>query len=180
LGAARLTREWFMQDPPSSRETLELAKWIDSVLAPVADSVRSAGDADLAVGTSKTLRSLARLTGAAPSGAGLCVRRVLTREGLCQLLTFISRMASADLAELDGVSSRRAHQLVAGALVADGVMRALNVPQLEICPWALREGVILRRLDILSGAAELAGAASAEDARLLTVTSSRRSRRHAV
>jgi exopolyphosphatase/guanosine-5'-triphosphate,3'-diphosphate pyrophosphatase len=180
LGAARLTREWFTQDPPPGRDTTALGDWIDACLAPVADAVRSAGDADLAVGTSKTLRSLARLTGAAPSGAGLCVRRVLTREGLRQVLAFISRMASADLAELDGVSSRRAHQLVAGALVADAVMCALDVPQLEICPWALREGVILRRLDILSGAVELAGAASADDARLLTVTSSRRSRRHAV
>jgi len=26
-------------------------------------------------------------------------------------------------------------------------MRALGVRELEICPWALREGVILRRLD---------------------------------
>lgn len=26
-------------------------------------------------------------------------------------------------------------------------MRALQVDTLEICPWALREGVILRRLD---------------------------------
>jgi exopolyphosphatase / guanosine-5'-triphosphate,3'-diphosphate pyrophosphatase len=91
------------------------------VLAPVAERVQSAGDADLVVGTSKTLRSLARLTGAAPSGAGLCVRRLLTSEGLRQVLAFISRMASADLAGLDGVSSRRAHQLVAGALVADAV-----------------------------------------------------------
>jgi exopolyphosphatase/guanosine-5'-triphosphate,3'-diphosphate pyrophosphatase len=165
LGAARLTREWFTQDPPPSCETTALAEWIGSVLAPVADRVRSAGDADLAVGTSKTLRSLARLTGAAPSGAGPCVRRVLTGEGLRQVVAFISRMASTDLAELGGVSSRRAHQLVAGALVADAAMRALNVPQLEICPWALREGVILRRLDILSGTVELAAAASADGPR---------------
>lgn len=27
-------------------------------------------------------------------------------------------------------------------------MRALSVDTLEICPWALREGVILRRLDV--------------------------------
>jgi exopolyphosphatase / guanosine-5'-triphosphate,3'-diphosphate pyrophosphatase len=28
-------------------------------------------------------------------------------------------------------------------------MRALDVPSVRICPWALREGVILRRLDSL-------------------------------
>jgi exopolyphosphatase / guanosine-5'-triphosphate,3'-diphosphate pyrophosphatase len=170
LGAGRLTREWFTSDPPPSREMGALTNWIDAVLAPVADRVRSGADADLVVGTSKTLRSLARLTGAAPSGAGLCVRRVLTRDGLRQILAFISRMASSDLAELDGVSPRRAHQLVAGALVTDATMRALDVPHLEICPWALREGVILRRLDMLSGTVELAGTAMVDDAQLLTVT----------
>jgi exopolyphosphatase/pppGpp-phosphohydrolase len=38
------------------------------------------------------------------------------------------------------------------ALVAGG---ALRLPRLEICPWALREGVILRRLDTLDGTAQI-------------------------
>jgi exopolyphosphatase/guanosine-5'-triphosphate,3'-diphosphate pyrophosphatase len=79
------------------------------------------------------------------------VRRVLTEPGLRQLIAFISRMSAADLAELEGVSSSRAHQLVAGALVAHATMLALSRPELEICPWALREGVILRRLDQTDG-----------------------------
>jgi exopolyphosphatase / guanosine-5'-triphosphate,3'-diphosphate pyrophosphatase len=62
-------------------------------------------------------------------------------------------MPSRDLAELEGVSPSRAHQLVAGALVAETAMRALRLSELEICPWALREGVILRRLDMLSSGA---------------------------
>ena len=55
-----------------------------------------------------------------------------------------------DIAELPGVSSGRAHQVVAGALVAAAVMDVFDLPELEICPWALREGVILDRLDQLS------------------------------
>ena len=97
----------------------------------------------------------ARLTGAAPSGAGERVRRNLTDVGLRQLAAFITRMSSADLAELEGVSRSRAHRLAAGALVAEAAMRALRVTQLEICPWALREGVILRRLDTLDGTAQI-------------------------
>jgi exopolyphosphatase/guanosine-5'-triphosphate,3'-diphosphate pyrophosphatase len=103
------------------------------------------------VATSKTFRTLARLTGAAPSSAGPRVRRVLTEPGLRQLIAFVSRMSAADLAELEGVSPSRAHQLVAGALVAQATMRALSRTELEICPWALREGVILRRLDQTDG-----------------------------
>jgi exopolyphosphatase/guanosine-5'-triphosphate,3'-diphosphate pyrophosphatase len=56
-------------------------------------------------------------------------------------------MTTADRAELEGVSTERAPQIVAGALVAEASMRALGLESLDICPWALREGVILRRLD---------------------------------
>ncbi len=154
LGAGRLTREWFRSDPPSRREIEALREHLDAHLAPIGRRMRRAGAPELAVGTSKTFRSLARLTGAAPSSAGPRVRRLLTDVGLRQLATFITRMSSEDLAELEGVSPSRAHQLVAGALVAEAAMRALRVTQLEICPWALREGVILRRLDTLDGTAQ--------------------------
>lgn len=50
---------------------------------------------------------------------------------------------------LPGVTEGRAAQLLAGALVAEGAMDLFGVEELEICPWALREGVILRRLDHL-------------------------------
>jgi exopolyphosphatase / guanosine-5'-triphosphate,3'-diphosphate pyrophosphatase len=87
------------------------------------------------------------LTGAAPRSAGPRVRRPLTAAGLRQVVAFISRMSSTDLAELEGVSASRAHQLVAGAIVARAAMDALGLEEVELCPWALREGVILGRLD---------------------------------
>lgn len=96
---------------------------------------------------SQTFRSLARLTGAAPSMAGPRVKRTLTANGLRQLIAFISRMTAVDRAELEGVSADRAPQIVAGALVAEASMRALSIEAVEICPWALREGLILRKLD---------------------------------
>lgn len=153
FGAGRLTRTRFRNDPPSRREVTETAEWLDEQLSDTALALREAGPADHAVATSKTFRSLARLTGAAPSSAGPRVPRTLTATGLRQVIAFISRMSAADLAELEGVSGSRAHQLVAGALVAEATMRALSLSQVEICPWALREGVILRRLDQTDGLA---------------------------
>jgi exopolyphosphatase/guanosine-5'-triphosphate,3'-diphosphate pyrophosphatase len=99
--------------------------------------------------TSKTFRTLARLTGAAPYSAGLRVPRELTSDGLEQLIGFVSRIESRALAELRGVSPDRAHQIPGGAVVAQAAMQALDLPSVRICPWALREGVILRRLDSL-------------------------------
>jgi exopolyphosphatase/guanosine-5'-triphosphate,3'-diphosphate pyrophosphatase len=151
FGAGRVTRERFTSDPPSRAEVDETAEWLADQLRPVGKKVAKRGTPDRVVATSKTFRTLARLTGAAPSSAGLRVRRVLTEPGLRQLTAFLTRMSAADLAELDGVSASRAHQLVAGALVAQATMRALSLQELEICPWALREGVILRRLDQANG-----------------------------
>ena len=152
LGAARLNRERLTRDPPSRSQVAALRDYVDGELAPVARQLAGLGAPDRAAATSKTFRSLARLTGAAPSSAGLRVRRVLTIAGLRQVIGFISRIPSADLAELEGVSPARSHQLLAGAVVAEAAMRALDLAQVEICPWALREGVILRRLDWLDGA----------------------------
>jgi exopolyphosphatase/guanosine-5'-triphosphate,3'-diphosphate pyrophosphatase len=147
LGAGRLTRDWLNGDPPGKRRVAVLRDWLDAELVIPAKQLLEVGRPDLAVGTSKTFRSLARLTGAAPSAAGPRVRRSLTSSGLRQLIAFISRMTAADRAELEGVSSDRSQQLVAGALVAEASMRALSLDTLEICPWALREGLILRKLD---------------------------------
>jgi exopolyphosphatase/guanosine-5'-triphosphate,3'-diphosphate pyrophosphatase len=147
LGAGRLTREWLPDDPPSRRTIGALQDWLDSELADASATLLKAGSQDLAVATSKTFRSLARLTGAAPSGAGPRVKRTLTANGLRQLIAFISRMTAADRAELEGVSTERAPQIVAGALVAEATMRALSIESVDICPWALREGLILRKLD---------------------------------
>lgn len=149
LGAGRLTRSWLTHDPPRRRELDTLREHIVEQLVQPARKLQEAGTPDRVVGTSKTIRSLARLSGAAPSSAGPRVRRTLTDAGLRQVIAFISRMSADDLAELEGVSASRSHQLVAGALVVQATMCAVDVDEMDLCPWALREGVILRRLDWL-------------------------------
>ena len=147
LGAGRLTHDWFKTDPPERKRINQLRDYIDAELDGPARELRAAGEPDLACATSKTFRMLARLTGAAPSSDGPRVDRVLTAAGLRQVIAFISRMTAADRAELEGISSDRSHQVVAGALVAEASMRALGLESVKICPWALREGLILQRLD---------------------------------
>ena len=156
LGAGRMTRRFLPEAESGGRPDLsaleELRLHAEDVLAPVGAKLRGAGEPDLVAATSKTFRSLARLAGAAPSGAGLRVPRELTATGLSQVIGFVSRIESSALAELQGVSAQRAHQVPAGAVVAQAAMRAVDVPCVRVCPWALREGVILRRLDFLEGA----------------------------
>ena len=151
LGAGRLTRDLLAGDPPSDVAVRALRKHVRAVFARDVGRVTRAGAPDRVVGTSKTFRSLARLTGAAPSTDGPYVRRVLRHDQLLTWLPKIAAMTAAERASLPGISAGRAPQLLAGALVADAAMDLLGVAELEICPWALREGVILRRLDQLGG-----------------------------
>jgi exopolyphosphatase/guanosine-5'-triphosphate,3'-diphosphate pyrophosphatase len=150
LGAGRVTRDWLRDDPPSAETVRELRRRIRADIARDAGALLRSGPPDHAVGTSKTFRSLARVCGAAPSGEGLLVRRVLPADVLATKLPDLAAMTNEEKADLPGVSANRSHQLLAGALVADAVMDIYALQELEICPWALREGVILERLDQIS------------------------------
>lgn len=149
LGAGRLTRDWLPEDPPGPAAVNALRSYIRDVVEEAAADFREYGTPDLAAGTSKTFRSLARLTGAAPSAAGPYARRRLRRTDLSAVIPRLAAMTAAQRAELDGVSALRAPQLLAGALVAEAAMTAFGLKSLRICPWALREGLILQRFDTL-------------------------------
>jgi exopolyphosphatase/guanosine-5'-triphosphate,3'-diphosphate pyrophosphatase len=150
LGAARLTRDWLTGDPPKPEQVRQLRKHVRAEIARRAADVAKAGTPDRAVATSKTFRQLARISGAAPSAEGVYVRRTVTHEDVTDLAKRLAAMSADQRADLPGVSLVRAPQLAAGALVADAAMDLLGLAELEICPWALREGVLLRRIDTLA------------------------------
>ena len=147
LGAGRLTAGWLPGDPPAAQDIRALRRHARTEIARTVGEFSRFGAPDHVVATSKTFKQLARIAGAARSTDGLYVQRELKRESLEAWVPRLAGMTVAQRAELPGVSEGRAGQLLAGALVAEGVMDLLGVETLEICPWALREGVILRRLD---------------------------------
>lgn len=149
LGAGRLTRDWLTKDPPPPDEVRAMRKYVRAEIARQAGGLLRGATVDHAVGTSKTFRQLARIAGAAPSSEGFYVKRFLKHADVGEWAERLSAMDAAERARLPGVSEGRAAQLQAGAVVADAVMDLMGVTLLEICPWALREGVILKRLDML-------------------------------
>jgi exopolyphosphatase/guanosine-5'-triphosphate,3'-diphosphate pyrophosphatase len=146
LGAARLASTYF-QDAVDDETLRTIRKRIRAQIAKDAGRVLRAGSTHRAAATSKTFRSLARICGAAPSDEGPLVPRSLGRDDLREWIPKLVGMSADDLAALPGVSPSRTHQIVPGALVAEACMDIFEVPALEICPWALREGVILERID---------------------------------
>ncbi|MFC4534800.1 Ppx/GppA family phosphatase [Sphaerisporangium dianthi] len=152
LGAGRMTRQWFTGDPPAAEEVRGMRKQVRAQIGRVVGDVVKYGRADHAVATSKTFKQLARIAGAAPSSEGAYVKRVLRQQDVSHWTGRLAKMDNAQRAGLPGVSAGRAPQLLAGAIVAEATMDLFEVPEVEICPWALREGVILRRLDAMPGA----------------------------
>jgi exopolyphosphatase/guanosine-5'-triphosphate,3'-diphosphate pyrophosphatase len=150
LGAARMAQLWFDGARPGDEEISELRLQIRADIARVAGRLLRLGPPDRAAASSKTFRSLARICGAAPSAAGPLVPRTLEKASLSTWIPKLVAMAPEELSLLPGVSPSRAHQIVPGALVAEACMDIFELPALEVCPWALREGVILERLDQMS------------------------------
>lgn len=149
LGAGRLTRDLLVGDPPDAPTIAAARAHTRTQVARQLRPLVAVARPDRVVGTSKTLRSLARIAGAAPSAEGPYVPRGLTHTAITGLVGRLSGLTAAQREQLPGVSASRAHQLLAGALVAEAVVDLLHVDRLDLCPWALREGIILRRLDHL-------------------------------
>jgi exopolyphosphatase / guanosine-5'-triphosphate,3'-diphosphate pyrophosphatase len=147
IGAARLARDHFRDGNPGEKGLRELRKKIRADIARDAGHLLRGGPPDMAAATSKTFRSLARICGAASSDEGPLVDRLLAQRDLRKWIPKLVEMSADDLADLPGVSPSRTHQIVPGALVAEAVMDIFGLDALQICPWALREGVILERLD---------------------------------
>lgn len=150
LGAARLARTWFPDGVSEEAELRPLRKQIRADIARDAGNLLRSGPPDHAAASSKTFRSLARICGAPGSAEGPLVSRILPKKELSGWIPKLAQMTPAELAGLPGVSTSRSHQILPGALVAEACMDIFDLEALEICPWALREGVILERIDQIS------------------------------
>ncbi|WP_308799212.1 Ppx/GppA phosphatase family protein [Agromyces silvae] len=149
LGAGRSTVAFLPDDPPTDDEVARLREHAAAVLRDAVSEFRALDAPDHVVGSSKTIRSLARLAGSSVSGFGPEQRSTLTLAGLDDWTPRLARIPADARPALPGITADRTFQIVAGAVVLAEAMRAFGVRQLEVSPWALREGLILRRLDRL-------------------------------
>ena len=96
LGAGRVTRDLLARRPARARTIVrEARKQVRASIAAELRPLAKAGTPDHAVGTSKTMRSLARICGAAPSAEGMYAARSLERETLAARLPEIAAMTAA-------------------------------------------------------------------------------------
>ncbi|WP_442875068.1 Ppx/GppA family phosphatase [Actinoplanes sp. NBC_00393] len=137
LGARRLTHSHLPDHPADGKDVKRLRRHVRDVLTPAVRRLDWEQRPQKVVATSKTFKQLARFAGEAGT---------LRRRELRSWIPRLARMTPAQRAELPGVARSRARQLLAGAIIAETTMAALGVERLEVCPWGLREGVLLRRI----------------------------------
>jgi len=149
LGAGRMTKKFLWDhDPPTAEEVAKLKEYVRHKLGNALGNGRLL-QGDHVVGTSKTFRSLARLAGMPRHPIGAGQRYTMSLANLEDWVPRLCKLSAEDRMVLPGIGPRRARQIAAGAIVALETMRALKIDEIEVCPWALREGVLLRHLETL-------------------------------
>ena len=150
LGASRLTRDWLHEDPPSAKSVKELRRYIRATLKPAVRKLRRAGQGQPRGGHLQDL-PLPR-----PDRRG----RPQRRRALRQARTAVPRpgaLGAADLGHGDGGQAAPARASPRPARTSSSPVpwsrkrpwNCSSSSMVKICPWALREGLILRRLDQL-------------------------------
>lgn len=147
LGANRLTTEFFgSADPPSAAEVTALRREVRHRLRDVTARVRWERP-HTAVATSRTFQQLARLCGAPPGRDGPFAERLLRRRDLRDAVGRLAALPAGERPGLPGISGPRARQSLAGAVIGHTAMKLSGLKTLAICPWALREGILLCYLE---------------------------------
>ncbi|MBD0839626.1 Ppx/GppA family phosphatase [Streptomyces sp. TRM68416] len=147
LGAGRLTHEFFDgDDPPAPERVRALRRKVRHQMRDVAARIRWEGPRT-AVVTSRTFQQLGRLCGSAPGRHGPFVERQLHRRDLREAIARLSSLPAAERSRLPGISAPRAAQSLAGAVVGHTAMKLTGLRTVTVCPWAIREGVLLRLIE---------------------------------
>jgi exopolyphosphatase/guanosine-5'-triphosphate,3'-diphosphate pyrophosphatase len=140
FGARTLTRMW-----QESGKTLPDMR--TEVLEQVQESLSGKDLNGTAVGCSKVMQQLARLTGARPQREGPYVARHLQLSDLRKWIPRLAKLRASQRAELPGISRHRAQQSLAGAVVAEALLAAAGHEQVSICPWSTKEGLLIRLIE---------------------------------
>jgi exopolyphosphatase/guanosine-5'-triphosphate,3'-diphosphate pyrophosphatase len=148
-----MTLGFLPDDPPGEAAVDRLRTHAEATLAPVVGTFRALPRPDHVVGSSKAIRSLAKLVGYPVPGWWGIERMLLPRVALGSWIPRLARIPASARQELPGITPDRTFQIVAAAVVLHTAMTALDVDELEVSPWALREGVLLRYIESLSWSA---------------------------
>lgn len=145
LGHIRLTERFFANGRIRKGSVEECRNYIRSFLAPVALDLTSIGF-ETAVGSSGTIGAIAKIIehrkGREPNR---WVNNVtFSRKDLSQTIDELTKATTAkQRLQVGGLDEGRADVIVGGALLLEGLFESLNIKEMTVSSYALREGVLL-------------------------------------
>ena len=145
LGAIRMTRRFFDGDRLHPGAVDACRRFVRSTIAPFAREIRAL-EVEVAIGSSGTIATLAEMAAVLETGARPRTVSNLTvsRDALDAVVTSLIKAPSVRArAELPGMDPARADIIVGGALILEQVVHELDLPELVVSDYALREGVLL-------------------------------------
>ncbi len=145
IGVSRLSEKFLVDDDPPSSESLadldaHLAEHLDPILSRIGKRhVRRV------IGTSGTLLNLIAIAGyerGEPPNGHLNNFSVRADE-IARVRRMVGKAEREDRLRIKGLDAKRVDFIVAGACLADYVLRRIDAEAMVACTWALREGVLL-------------------------------------
>lgn len=153
LGAIRLTRRFFRKKSVESKDAEQCRKFLKGRLAPIRKEIKKTGF-DVAIGSSGTVQNLAamiNLRKGKPNPMSFN-NFVFSKKDLEAVVGEILAAGNAkQRAKLAGLDPKRADIIVAGALTLSESFNALNIREITVSDYALREGVLLDTMQKFQG-----------------------------
>lgn len=152
LGHIRLTDGYVPDGVVTDDGVKRLRAHVTSFLVPVAKEVTARGH-EVAIGCSGTIETIATM---AARIEGRSVRTVdnlvLTRAGVKAVVAeLLAHPRPEDRIGMSGLDEARVDVIVAGALLLRQLFKAFEIQEMVVSPNALREGVVLDRLNRRTG-----------------------------
>jgi exopolyphosphatase / guanosine-5'-triphosphate,3'-diphosphate pyrophosphatase len=156
IGALRLTRKFFADEPVTAKSVEACRRWVRATLAPMAREVQRVGF-EVAIGASGTVETVAALAQVARdegSPPKTFNNFEFTRS---EVKGVVKTLVAADTVEkrrqLPGLDPTRADIMLAGALVLECAMKEMGISKMVVSDYALREGALLDGLSRIRGGA---------------------------
>src|SRR6185369_14723366 len=143
LGVARLSERFLPSDPPTGRQVKALERHVMRTIGDLLDRARRRGITSV-IGTSGTINTLVAMALAARGEeAGRLHGVSVPREAIHAIRRRVLAADGRARLDLPGMDTKRVDLMPAAAVLVDAILTRVRTPELMVCGWALREGVLL-------------------------------------
>ncbi|HWB53640.1 MAG TPA: Ppx/GppA phosphatase family protein, partial [Tepidisphaeraceae bacterium] len=143
LGAARMTSQFVRSDPISSADRQALTEHYKKEVASVRQAMGGLA-INRVIGTSGTMENLAAMcAGVSEAPAPITRPAFIDRNAFEQVLGRLLKADAAERSRIAGLDEQRKDQIVAGALLVHELFEEFGFRRIQICPTAMREGILL-------------------------------------